>query len=577
MLKNFGMPLLLFIFTSLCYPCEALKLPKIMTSNMVLAAEHPKVFGWSSRPSASITGMTSDTGESVSRQSGPDGFFSMEFKSRDASMVPFSITLKEEFSGESIVLKNLLAGDIWVCSGQSNMEFAWPAIFNAADVTKHSLFKGVRLFASQNNRSDEESDDIIESQYRPGWVQAGPDTVCGAEYQPHSEYCKPHCGPVRHCVDCVESFKRDEWGYFSAVCLAHGIELFKATGRPQGLVESAKGGSTIIHWASKDALQECGGEDKWVEATTKPGIKTSKGVFWNSKIVPLLKLPVRGIVWWLGEGAATIGISPRGKIHAIGNKYECLLHALIKDWRSKFANGWRNQFTYLSKEPTWITVQLAAGGDFSGGFIRLAQQAASTLHPPGVGVVVGTDLYDKDSPCGSVHPRNKYHHGWRIAQASLNLAYNRGKVHWQSPIATSVVQTSQGIKVNFAGDGPVTFRAIPGQTREGALQSFEVTTNASLMSGWHPCPAKVLSTSSVLIDVPSHIYGIRYSWGNVPRGELLYDGSLPEGASPAGPFLALCEPGTAKCKLVEGGNLPQMDELTWSESDEAFLFRNPIA
>ena len=86
------------------------------------------------------------------------------------------------------------------------------------------------------------TDAVAFRRYPQGWVEASPATACGAEYDndgysPPSNttaYCGPHCGPSAR----VKSFARKTWGYFSAVCMTHGVALLEATGRPQGLLES---------------------------------------------------------------------------------------------------------------------------------------------------------------------------------------------------------------------------------------------------------------------------------------------------------------------------------------------------
>ena len=125
------------------------------------------------------------------------------------------------------------------------------------------------------------------------------------------------------------------------------------------------------------------------EDVPEPAIASAEGTLWAGMVVPLLPIPVRGVVWYQGEANSA-------SAHA--NKYKCQLQALINDWRTKFA-------TLPSKNLTWVTVQLAPAGDSSGGALRLAQQAATSL--PGVGLAVTVDLYDKASPCGAVHIRNK--------------------------------------------------------------------------------------------------------------------------------------------------------------------------
>ena len=189
------------------------------------------------------------------------------------------------------------------------MEFSGAEMFGASDVIAAAGAQpGLRLFAVQKNQSGTPRADIIESQFAGGWVETSPQTICGAEYETHDRFCEPHCGPSAS----VESFKRDTWGYFSAACYVHGLELLKSTGRPQGLLESCWGGTPIEAWSSPAALAKCHG------ARAGPSVSsarlplgpdfgagyeagTSASALWNAMVNPLLGVPIRGALWYQGE------------------------------------------------------------------------------------------------------------------------------------------------------------------------------------------------------------------------------------------------------------------------------------
>jgi hypothetical protein len=151
---------------------------------------------------------------------------------------------------------------------------------------------GLRLFAVQKNSSATSVGEIIDSQYPEGWVHSTPASVCGAEYKNNgydppsntTAYCGPHCGPSA----VVKSFSRATWGYFSAVCWATGRALLRDTKRPQGLLASNWGGTSIESWtpAGPDAA----------EAASPVGARPSGGLY-NGMISPLLKFPIKGAVW----------------------------------------------------------------------------------------------------------------------------------------------------------------------------------------------------------------------------------------------------------------------------------------
>ena len=144
-----------------------------------------------------------------------------------------------------------------------------------------SNIPGLRLFAVEKNGTDKsEPDDLDDVQYPGGWVQSSPQTVCGAEYGQHANFCEPHCGPSAS----AKSLARNTWGYFSAVCFIHGRELVKATGRPQGMLESSWGGQTIESFSSLESSRACGG--------------SVAGDHYTAMIKPLLNFGIRGVIWY---------------------------------------------------------------------------------------------------------------------------------------------------------------------------------------------------------------------------------------------------------------------------------------
>ena len=232
---------------------------------------------------------------------------------------------------------------------------------------------------------------------------SSPETACGSEYGTQGEFCKPHCGPSAS----VHSFKRNTWGFFSAVCFLHGRELLRKTGRPQGMMESCWGGTSIQSWSSPEALAACG--------NPYPGPQSDDGDHFSAAMIqPLLNVSIRGAVWYQGEENA-------GSV-ASGNAYACQMKALVNDWRSKWNTAPGN------KDFPFIIHQLSAyPGKVGVPAVRWSQYgvAHGPTKLPNVGLSVGTDLSDPDSPCGAVHIRNKTAIGDRTARCALTLSYNK--------------------------------------------------------------------------------------------------------------------------------------------------------
>lgn len=521
-----------FFVTLLCVlDTHSLQLPKIFSSDMVLQAENPTIYGFTNTANATVVVTVSDTGEHATGvSSGSDNLFTIDLKPRVPSFKGATITVTEVgASSTPVTLKDVLFGDVWICSGQSNMEFAVAEMLNATETIRAAAVPGLRLFAVQKNASGKPTLDLIDTQYTTGWVKSSPETICGAEYGLQSDYCEPHC--ASYVVNA--SFKRPTWGYFSAVCFVHGLELARAyPDRPFGLVESCWGGTTIESWSSGDALKSC-------DPSHAGGL--SGGVRWNSMVIPLLNFPIKGTVWYQGEANSK---------KQTANAYACQMKALIRDWRAR----WR-----YSSNFTFGIVQLAPAGDSSQGILRWSQYGA-TIDPllVNVGMSVAIDLYDKKSPCGAVHIRNKTAVGNRMARASLALAYGHD-ITWSGPIAHTfkITETSESLLIGFTGtSGTLTFRNVTGQTTQHT-KNIQITSDTALLNGWKNGEAFVYNTTYLnvnLTQLGGSIAGVRYAWANTPTGNFMYGGD----DLPAGPFIARCNQN--KCVLVPPGKVPIYDE-----------------
>jgi len=202
-------------------PSGVLALHKVFSSSMVLQAEAPRVYG-SAAPGSAVTVRVDDQVH-VTATAGKNGSWVAQLPPRPASnpAAP-GATVTVESGGKTVTLSDVLFGDLWVCSGQSNMEFSVAEAFDSERIIATADIPGLRLYAVQKNQSNLPLAEPLDLQYPQGWVRSTPETVCGAEYKnngydpPHntSAYCSHHCGPSAK----VHSFARATWGYFSAVC-----------------------------------------------------------------------------------------------------------------------------------------------------------------------------------------------------------------------------------------------------------------------------------------------------------------------------------------------------------------------
>mmetsp|Transcript_29908 Transcript_29908/g.69160 ORF Transcript_29908/g.69160 Transcript_29908/m.69160 type:complete len:528 (+) Transcript_29908:16-1599(+) len=514
-----------FGFLAICLAACAqaeIKLPKVITSGMVLQAETPALWGYA-EPHSNVSISVSD-GEHVHVVTEPSGKWEVVLSARNASDQAVVIKLEETdvLNPEAVHLDDVLFGDVWLCSGQSNMEFSVAMTFDAAEIIDQAdNFPTLRLFAVQKNASGEPLEEIVDVQ--EGWVASSRESVCGAEYGARADYCEPHCGGS--AAD--PSYHRPTWGYFSAVCYIYGRELLKATGRPQGMVESCWGGTAIELWSSPKALAKCGSSEPPPPLNdTEVEVGLAPSTLYNAMIVPLLPMSMRGAIWYQGE--ANTGDEAKAK------KYRCQLRAMAEDWRSSFRP--------TSLPPLAFFVQQLAAYSGPDGFLPVLRnsQAQAVASLPNAGLAVGIDLADPGSPCHDVHIRNKTAVGQRLALAALAVSYGES-VAYLGPVPVHAETKAEGVEVEYAGEHGE-FVTINQTTSE--TQCFEVHKDGSWVSASASVKAEQGQRLKVIVHASGDIKGVRYAWSPIPTGQQLYDDT----GLPGIPWAANCS-GAGICDL----------------------------
>jgi sialate O-acetylesterase len=241
---------------------------------------------------------------------------------------PFDFTVR---ASNTIHFKNVLVGEVWVCSGQSNME--WPLSLSRhpkKDIA-NSGNPMIRLFFTPKTPNQTPQHDLGKGKEPKTWLECGPKTV-------------PN---------------------FSAVGYFFGRDLQKNLNVPIGLIQSAWGGTAAELWTRKDVLDET------------PGLKGLKGSgLYNGMIAPLIPFAIKGVIWYQGESNADRA-----------RQYRTLFSAMIKNWRDDWKQG---DFPFLfvqlapwdvPKKQTWPELREA--------------QLITAQKVPNTAMVVITDLGDR--------------------------------------------------------------------------------------------------------------------------------------------------------------------------------------
>ena len=373
---------------------------------------------------------------------------------------PFDMTIT---GSNTIELKNILVGEVWVCSGQSNMAFTLDRADNATQAIAASSDPMLRLFTAPRKASWTPLDDVEAS-----WVLCNPDTAKS----------------------------------FTAVGYFFGRDLRKALNVPVGLIHTSWGGTAAQTWTSPDGFKALPEYAQYVadENAAKGTGANHPSVLYNAMINPLIPYAIKGAIWYQGEANASNAY-----------KYRALFPTMIKSWRDACGEG---SFPFLF-------VQLApfAGGqkplrEDSWAELREAQ-LLTTKTCPNTGMAVITDVGDPTN----IHPTRKEPVGGRLALAARKIAYGESIVY-SGPIYKGMKVSGGSITLYFdhVGGGLVAKDGdLKGFTIAGTDTKF-VNATASIVGG-----NKVVVSSP---SVPNPT-AVRYGWANCPVVNLWNKDGLP--------------------------------------------------
>ncbi|XP_066495510.1 sialate O-acetylesterase [Tiliqua scincoides] len=390
---------------------------------------------------------------------------------------PYRIEIQQSLKGRvaNVSLNDVYFGDVWLCSGQSNMEMTLLQIFNASkELADAPNFPLVRVFAASRIQAKKELQDLAKIDLQ--W------SVPTAANPGHGDFI-----------------------YFSAVCWLFGRSLFETVKYPIGLVESFWGGSAIEAWSSKRALRECGLSEKTVsKSPTSFSGPRNQSVLWNAMIHPLLNMTLRGAIWYQGETNTQMNT----------DLYNCTFPALIEDWRKTFHEGSEGQ---TERFFPFGFVQLSAYRqeeiDESFPHIRWHQTADFGYVPnrkmPNTFMAVAIDLGDDKSPTGSIHPRDKQSVAYRLHLGARAVAYGEKNLTFQGPYPQSVhvgvveklIKVTFGQKIKLHHLNKNIFEVCCSQASGGCT--------------WKPVPMTSSSSFTVTLQDPAcsdSVAGLRYAW-----------------------------------------------------------------
>jgi sialate O-acetylesterase len=420
----------------------------------------------------------------------------------------------------SITIKDVLVGEVWLGSGQSNMEFTvsvnakrFAGVNNETQEIAAADYPTIRMYTVQQPVWDSKVDQPFDD--APGhWDVCSPKTV----------------------------------GAFSAVGYFFSRQLQKAINQPIGFINTSYGASVAQAWISKDVLSadprfkpmveslapqlaayDAGAADRAAARAANPapipqtspasrastrGARGGRGrggargpanprgnhspyMLWNSMLHPVQPYAIRGVLWYQGE--SIIGST---------ETFSQLNEALITSWRREWGEG----------DFPFYFVQLAAQ-DANSNRPEVREAQAQALKVPNTAMAVTIDIGDKTN----VHPKNKQELGDRLARIARANVYGE-KIEFSGPMVDSMQAKGNSIRINFTHVGAGLM------AKDGGLKTFEIAgSDNKFVQATAKIDGDTIVVSSDAVAVPTVA---RYAWNRWPEGCNLYN----KDGLPAAPF-----------------------------------------
>ena len=468
-----------------------------ISDHMVLQREKPvAVWGWADA-GESVT--VAFAGQSKTATAGADGKWMLKLDALKASAEPRTLVVTGK-DGHKLEVKDVLVGEVWLGSGQSNMAMNVQSSNNFAAEKVAANFPLIRHYQESSGPSE-----LPLPEGKGTWKACTPDNVGG----------------------------------FSAVLYFFGREIHKEVGVPVGLVNTSVGGTPIESWVSAetqssdpetkaifdgqlkayqdfDAVKATALYEKqmaaWklavgkakaakTELPRKPNdpiamrkFKGGPAALFNGKVANLAPYTLRGMLWYQGEGNA-------------GNPgvYEKQLSQLVTSWRTL----WSDEVPFA-----WVQLPNYRDSD-SESWPRIRESMMKVLALPKTGMAITLDIGDPKD----IHPKNKQDVGLRLSYWALDSVYGRKVAATSGPLPAGSKVEGSAIRVSLK-------HAAGLKTRDGgAARGFLVAGSDKI---WKPAAARFEGTE-VIVSSPevSAPVAVRYAWAENPDCNLVNGAGLP--------------------------------------------------
>ncbi|GHU98439.1 9-O-acetylesterase [Bacteroidia bacterium] len=445
----------LFIFAlSVITAHGSLKLPSLICDNMVLQQQSQTKLWGGSEPFNKISATCSWDNHTYSATCDKDGQWTMSIRTPQAGG-PYSINFSTIRGGDKVAIKNVYIGEVWICSGQSNMAHPvkghsqQPVDGSQQAIAESVNYPGIHIFKLPLTPADT------------------PQEYCGGRWLTPSD--------------------KDAVANTAAVAWFYAVELYKKLNIPIGIIQSSWGSARIEAFMSPEAIAEAGG----IDVETLKGLELVQkrpSLIYNGMIYPLHNYAARGFIWFQ---------LPANR--ADYKNYPAALTSMIRSWRALWGEG---DMPFINTQDALFSWDGSA--DKTTLPLIVEKQFDVRGKIPHYWIATSTDLGDAKVP----HHPQKPVHGYRMALLALEHVYGVKGLHADAPDFGSVTFGAGKATVAFtnAGDGLV--------CKGDRVLAFEL---AGADRKFYPAEAAIINGSNVVEvsskDVPSPV-ALRYAFRN---------------------------------------------------------------
>lgn len=443
------------------------KLASLFTSNMVLQQQsNVPIWGWD-KAGSSITVSTSWNKKSYKTRANARGKWMVKI-STPMYGGPYTVSISD---GNTIKLDNVLIGEVWLCTGQSNMEIPMKGyksqpISGSVDAILRSANNNIHIYTVPRSSVTEAHENSKPSE----WHVASPEFVAN----------------------------------FSATGYYFGRLLNDILHIPIGLISDCYGGSSAEAWMDAEGLKNFPEIKIPAKTDSIKAVSRTPTTLFNGMLNPVIGYGIKGCIWYQGESN-----------YERPDQYEKLFPAMVKRWRELWQRG-DFPFYYVQIAPYDYT-QLPpynSGGKYNSAYLRDAQRKSLNIIPNS-GMAVLLDVGEQ----ATIHPPRKEPAGTRLAYLALAQTYEITGFDYASPLyKTMTIEGSRTtIRFEHAENGLTSYNK--------PLQYFEI---AGKDKKFYPAQAAI-SGSTIVVSSPlvKEPVAVRYAFSDFVTGDLFGTNGLP--------------------------------------------------